>query len=54
MHGVEASALEAGGTQEVWTVPEPETSCDFCFDDDFHVFNYSFGKPFLILMALLI
>lgn len=31
IHGVEASALEAGGTQEVWTIPEPQTWCEFIF-----------------------
>ncbi len=36
MHGVEAPAMEAGGTQEVWTVPGPWASWEFCFgkEDD--------------------
>lgn len=31
MHGVEASAMEAGGTQEVWTIPGPGALREFCF-----------------------
>lgn len=58
IHGVEASALEAGGTKEVWTIPEPQT-CEFKKDDlkkfkedDFHYFNSIFVHFFLILMSL--
>lgn len=52
MHDVEASAMEAGGTQEVWTVPGPGALWEFCFDKggDFHFFRSIFGKSFLVVM----
>lgn len=36
MHGVEVSAIKAGRTQEVWTVPGPRALWEFCFgkEDD--------------------
>lgn len=54
MHGVDASAMEAGGTQEVWTVPEPGAFWEFCFgkEDGFHFFHYIFGKFFPVFDGL--
>lgn len=40
--------MEAGGTQEVWTVTGPGKLWEFCFDksNDFHFFCYIFRKPY--------